>query len=108
MQACGHNQILSRMMNIEQGISNFEVSSQKSSLLHSAFYIRYSAVRFLTSTQVTEKLDTKGLKPPARSVLKRKGQVSDEKKPCLLSAPPEAHHAVFMPSHGKNPLLFES
>jgi hypothetical protein len=105
MQACGHNQILSRMMNIEQGISNFEVSSQKSSLLHSAFYIRYSAVRFLTSTQVTEKLDTKGLKPSARSVLKRKGQVSDEEEPCLLSAPPEANHAVFMPSHGKNPFL---
>jgi hypothetical protein len=45
-QTPGCNKISIRMMNIEQGISNDEVGSRKSSLLHWTFDIRYSAVRF--------------------------------------------------------------
>jgi hypothetical protein len=45
MRAYGRNQISIRTMNIEQGISNDEVSSRKSSLPHGTSDIRYSAVR---------------------------------------------------------------
>jgi hypothetical protein len=61
MQASGRNQIAIQMMNIEQGISNHEIGPRKSSLLHWAFYIRYSAVRVSPSTQIAEKLQTKAL-----------------------------------------------
>jgi hypothetical protein len=50
-----------RIMNIEQGISNHEVGSRRSSLLNWTFYIRYSAVRFSSSAQIAGKLHTKDL-----------------------------------------------
>jgi hypothetical protein len=50
-----------RMMNIEHGIWNNEVGFWKSSLLHWTFHIRYSAVRFSTSTQIADKFQKKGL-----------------------------------------------
>jgi len=48
----GRNQIDIRMTNIEHGISNHEVRSRKSLFLPWTFYIRYSAVRLSTSTQI--------------------------------------------------------
>jgi hypothetical protein len=62
VRAYGLNQISIRMMNIEQRISSYEVSSRESSLLDSIFDIRHSAVLFCTSSQIAEKLHTNGLK----------------------------------------------